>query len=545
MHSPWLWMCYWIVIVNDRLKCQLSGGTLQGPGNPINPIKRHLCCVIDQKPHIRYNWCPWPGLKNWQNGQGFRVDQFLRWARSRSENWRNEQRGSDMKKNRSAGMRSWWQKWHQGEEPFTNTAVPRFDGGGCWQQHLLIVQAIVKSNGWSEGTAALQLFVHLDGEALNETSCANIGRHRLMELDWVHRYRVYKDPFAHPALRGGGECFLVCCHLWFGLWPSPSLHSSTFPSLRRGRRRARWQQNILQGLTSPRRVSFASSVPVLGDPPPPVHSPDISAQESLRSAVVEEDDMDTGGGTTDTSAPIIPPPPGFGQLSWPHEDWKVGGDPSLITFTEEIPGWFPWSSGGLPVDMPSLPLSPIVLDSLDDSVTANMGSSREESNIPSEVVMIVPPVGDVLPELMDAEILADSPLPTAEGLLADLLWAPVATQPQSVTRHGAVARIVEVRPHNRKGIPVLALRLWGFTSTIRTQCGMSAAETGSQITLFLTRITFTAFPCFWSIFFISRNNVLSHLPGSISCRLADSGTPIHSRKRGWFRGTPNSPDGEA
>ena len=49
---------------------------------------------------------------------------------------------------------------------FTNTAVPRFDGTGCWQQHLLIFQAIVKSNGWSPGTAALQLFAHLDGEAL-------------------------------------------------------------------------------------------------------------------------------------------------------------------------------------------------------------------------------------------------------------------------------------------------------------------------------------------------------------------------------------------
>ena len=50
---------------------------------------------------------------------------------------------------------------------FTNTAIPRVDGGGGWQQHLQIVQAIVKSNGWSEGTAALQLFAHLDGEALN------------------------------------------------------------------------------------------------------------------------------------------------------------------------------------------------------------------------------------------------------------------------------------------------------------------------------------------------------------------------------------------
>ena len=26
---------------------------------------------------------------------------------------------------------------------FTSTAVLRFDGGGCWQQHLQIVQAIV------------------------------------------------------------------------------------------------------------------------------------------------------------------------------------------------------------------------------------------------------------------------------------------------------------------------------------------------------------------------------------------------------------------
>ena len=50
---------------------------------------------------------------------------------------------------------------------FTNTAVPRFDGVGCWQQHLQIVQAIVKSNGWSEETATLQLFAHLGGEALN------------------------------------------------------------------------------------------------------------------------------------------------------------------------------------------------------------------------------------------------------------------------------------------------------------------------------------------------------------------------------------------
>ena len=50
---------------------------------------------------------------------------------------------------------------------FTNMAVRRFDGMGCWQQHLQIVQVIVKSNGWLEGTAALQPFAYLEGEALD------------------------------------------------------------------------------------------------------------------------------------------------------------------------------------------------------------------------------------------------------------------------------------------------------------------------------------------------------------------------------------------
>ena len=58
----------------------------------------------------------------------------------------------------------------------------------------------------------------------------------------------------------------------------------------------------------------------------------------------------------------------------------MGGDPSLFNIAKELPGWFPWSFGGLPVDLPSLLLSPIIPDSLDDSVTANMGSSREESS---------------------------------------------------------------------------------------------------------------------------------------------------------------------
>ena len=71
----------------------------------------------------------------------------------------------------STGPLDCGQPWPDGpdgrkQQRFTNTAVPRFDGTGCWQQHMLVFQAIMKSNGWSPDTAALQLFAHLDGEAL-------------------------------------------------------------------------------------------------------------------------------------------------------------------------------------------------------------------------------------------------------------------------------------------------------------------------------------------------------------------------------------------
>ena len=50
---------------------------------------------------------------------------------------------------------------------FTNTAVPRFDRTVCWQQHQHVLNAIAKSNDWDDETATLQLFAHLEGEALN------------------------------------------------------------------------------------------------------------------------------------------------------------------------------------------------------------------------------------------------------------------------------------------------------------------------------------------------------------------------------------------
>ena len=50
---------------------------------------------------------------------------------------------------------------------FTTTKVPRFEGTTSWEQYQQVFDAIVRLNGWDNDTAALQLFSHLEGDALN------------------------------------------------------------------------------------------------------------------------------------------------------------------------------------------------------------------------------------------------------------------------------------------------------------------------------------------------------------------------------------------
>ena len=52
---------------------------------------------------------------------------------------------------------------------FTSLPVPRYSGKSNWEQYREVFEAIVRSNGWDDVTAALQLLSHLDGDALNVT----------------------------------------------------------------------------------------------------------------------------------------------------------------------------------------------------------------------------------------------------------------------------------------------------------------------------------------------------------------------------------------
>ena len=59
---------------------------------------------------------------------------------------------------------------------FTSTKVPRFAGLTSWDQYRQIFDSIVVSNGWEDATAALQLFSHLEGDALNVALLVPVNR---------------------------------------------------------------------------------------------------------------------------------------------------------------------------------------------------------------------------------------------------------------------------------------------------------------------------------------------------------------------------------
>ena len=66
----------------------------------------------------------------------------------------------------------------------TTTKVPRFDRTTSWEQYHQVFESIVRSNCWDNDTAALQLFAHLEGDALNVAHLVPLTR-RLSQSELV------------------------------------------------------------------------------------------------------------------------------------------------------------------------------------------------------------------------------------------------------------------------------------------------------------------------------------------------------------------------
>ena len=239
----------------------------------------------------------------------------------------------------------------------------------------------------------------------------------------VHRYRVYKDPFPHPALRGGVLPRLLSCVSRAMAWlthlrisipasgePSGRVPVDCYPG---GAPQKNWP--------SPCRVSFAEDVTVLGDVSPLVCSPKHGTPTQLVSAVADDDVIVPVGetnGSSDTAPDIIPPPLGFSPFSWPVDDGNMDIEQSCFPLNVDCS---PDVLTGRPDVEPSL--SPITPVCADDS--ESVGSP--------EVGLLVSPLVDVRSDVAADVSRPVSPLPSVESLLLqDMLWAPVAPQSPDV-----------------------------------------------------------------------------------------------------------------
>ena len=246
---------------------------------------------------------------------------------------------------------------------------------------------------------------------------------------------MYKDPFPHPALRDGvlprllsfvNRAMVIARLTYLNISiPSSGMPPGQVPVECFSGGVSIWE------LTSYRQVSFTCDVTGLRRTTTPVDPPDIVLGEQSDPAVIRDDDIVMEAVTMDTSAAVVPPPPGYRQFLWPRDDWMVGSDTSLDTEVEVFPGGSPCRAAGLPVDPPSLLVSPIVLDSSDDSVAVQVGSSREESCVLSGISESAPSTA-----VAEAALLAKSSLPSAKFLLQDLQWVPAAPRLQDVITRG-------------------------------------------------------------------------------------------------------------
>ena len=138
----------------------------------------------------------------------------------------------------------------------------------------------------------------------------------------VHRYRVYKDPFPHPALRDGVIPRLLSCtcramaiarptHLRISIPSSGQVPMECFP-----------EATAPVSQSRRRRVSFAEEVTTLNAEESPEFSP---VSPPLILPVVEEIDNDPpaeelGEMQTTTPESGVPPPPGFPPFIFPEND---------------------------------------------------------------------------------------------------------------------------------------------------------------------------------------------------------------------------------
>ena len=190
----------------------------------------------------------------------------------------------------------------------------------------------------------------------------------------VHKYRVYRDPWPHPALRNGRITKLISLvnramviaqltQLRIAIPLSGHVPGKVpidcFPKV-----------DDLDVTKPTKRVSFAPS----GQPSKvPVDLPMIEPEDP---SINEQRDKDLRVGS-----PI--PPPGFRRFEWPQAEWTTNSDVNRDPGLKFVASWsakIAEEEGSSPP--PLKQLSPIPGENSQDSVTVQVGTTDSEAHTP-------------------------------------------------------------------------------------------------------------------------------------------------------------------
>ena len=251
----------------------------------------------------------------------------------------------------------------------------------------------------------------------------------------VHKYRVYKDPLPHPALRGGvipkllsfvGRAMAISqlTQLRISIAssgaPPGEVPADCFPST-----------DYLAVTMAPRRVTFAPDIPTLME------------ETQLQLTDTDRSPADRCVTATDAeSRPITPPetsertislPLGFPQFQWPQADWILKGDPSIDPGLKFVTSWFTRIIKERAAELPPLPLSPITAEGSQDSIMVQVGSPVDETPTPVGLCQTRSTHRRRPRRPLKHEFQQEKPAPAEDFLFKNILRAPDMGVPRQPT----------------------------------------------------------------------------------------------------------------
>ena len=241
----------------------------------------------------------------------------------------------------------------------------------------------------------------------------------------IHKYRVYRDPLPHPALREGRITKLLSfvnramviarlTHLRIAIPssgnPPGEVPSDCFPKIEE------------PGVTkTPKQVTFASVIqPTTDKVETSTDKPMMTISEKTVEPKAQE-----------TKEESIVPPSGFRPFQWQQADWEEIGDATLDPGLEFVASWSARIREERSSPPPLIPLSPIKVEDPQDSLVVQIGSPGSEVYTPVGLDRIRSVNRRRSHRPMKSVTKCEKPAPAEDVLFRDILFKPAMIKNRS------------------------------------------------------------------------------------------------------------------